>query len=101
MEMLNQPSATTTAFHTWIADTMTGNLTIEHNVLCAGCALVEEIIRVREDLAVEVKRDRLLVRRDGAEVEVSPGEIRHLVNALAEADARLLDLIAQEGQHSR
>jgi hypothetical protein len=43
------------------------------------------VIRVRGDLAVEVKRDRLVVRRDEANVEVFPDEIRHLVNALAEA----------------
>jgi hypothetical protein len=47
------------------------------------------VIRVREDLAVEVKRDRLVVQRGEAEVEVLPGEIRHLVNALAEGAARL------------
>jgi hypothetical protein len=35
-------------------------------------------------LAVEVKRDRLLIQRGKAEVQVFPGEIRHLVNALAE-----------------
>ena len=66
-------------------------LTIEQEVLCADCALVEGVIRVRENLAVEVKRDRLVVRRGKAEVEVFPGEIRHLVNALAEAAARLVD----------
>jgi hypothetical protein len=38
-------------------------LTIEYEVLCADCALDEGSIRVREDLAVEVKRDRLLVQR--------------------------------------
>ena len=63
-------------------------LTIEHDVLCADCALVDEIIRVRDDLAVEVKRDRLLVRRGETEVEVFPGEIRHLVNALADVATR-------------
>ena len=57
-------------------------LTIEHEVLCADCALVEGVIRVRDDLAVEVKRDRLMVQRGKAQVEVFPGEIRHLVNAL-------------------
>jgi hypothetical protein len=41
-------------------------LTIAQDVLCADCALVEEIIRVRDDLAVEVQRDRLLV--SGAEL---------------------------------
>ena len=59
------------------------HLTIEFEVLCEDCALSEGVIRVREDLAVEVKRDRLLIQRGKAEVEVFPGEIRHLVNALA------------------
>ena len=49
---------------------------------------------MRDDLAVEVKRDRLVVRRGQAKVEVFPGEIRHLVNALAEAAGRLVDLRA-------
>ncbi|HSR29056.1 MAG TPA: hypothetical protein VLY63_00725 [Anaerolineae bacterium] len=52
---------------------------------------------MREDLAVEVKRDRLLVRRGRVEMEVLPGEIRHLVNALAEATGRLVDQVTQEG----
>jgi hypothetical protein len=49
-------------------------LTIEQEVLCADCALDEGIIRVREDLAVEVRRDRLVVRR--GEAEVLPGDHR-------------------------
>jgi hypothetical protein len=73
-------------------------LTIEQEVLCADCALDEGVIRVREDLALEVKRDRLVVRRGQAKVEVLPGEVRHLLNALAEAAGSLLDLIAQEEQ---
>ena len=58
----------------------TYHLTIEHQPLCADCALDEGVIYVRDDLAVEVKRDRLLVRRGKARVEVLPSEIRHLVN---------------------
>lgn len=34
-------------------------LTIEQEVLCADCALDEGVIRVRDDRAVAVKRDRL------------------------------------------
>jgi hypothetical protein len=45
---------------------------------------------VREDLAVEVKHDQLLVQRDNVEAEAFPGEIRHLVNKLAEAAVRLV-----------
>jgi hypothetical protein len=40
---------------------------------------------------------RLLARRGQAEVEVLPGEIQHLVNALVGARARVLDLTGQEG----
>jgi hypothetical protein len=57
------------------------HLTIEFEVLCEDCALSEGVMRVREDLAVEVRHDRLLIQRGKAEVEVFPGEIRHLVNA--------------------
>lgn len=39
----------------------TYSLALEDGVLCAASALVEEILRVREDLAVEVKHNRLLV----------------------------------------
>ncbi len=72
-------------------------LTIEDEVLCEDCALDEKVIRVREDLAVEVKRDRLLLRRGEAEVDVFRDEIRHLVNALAEAAGRVVDQGNQEG----
>jgi hypothetical protein len=72
-------------------------LTIENTVLCTDCALSEGVIRVRDDLAVQVRRDRLLIRRGHSEVEVFAGEIRHLVNALVEAGARLVDGQIQEG----
>jgi hypothetical protein len=36
-------------------------LTIEHDVLCADCALDVGLIRVRDNLAVEIRRDRLLI----------------------------------------
>ena len=55
----------------------TYHLTIESKVLCEDCALSEGVIRVRDDLAVEAKRDRLLVQRGSVEVEVFAGEIRH------------------------
>jgi hypothetical protein len=72
-------------------------LTIEQEVVCADCALSEGVIRVRDDLAVEVKRDRLLVRRGRAEVDVFPGGIRHPLSALAKATGRLVDPKAREG----
>lgn len=65
-------------------------LTVDGTVLCEDCALTDDIVRVREDLVIGVKRDRLLIQRGEAEVEVFPGEIRHLVNALVEAAVRLV-----------
>jgi hypothetical protein len=53
-------------------------------------------LRVREYLAVEVKRDRLLTQLGKAEVEVFPGEIRHLVDALEEGTTVAVDWKAQE-----
>ena len=64
-------------------------LTIEGIVHCEDCALSEGVIRVGEDLAIEIRRDRLLIQRGKAEVEVFPGEIRHLVSALVEVETRL------------
>jgi hypothetical protein len=66
-------------------------LTIEREVLCADCALDEGVIRVRDDLAIEDKRDRLVIQHGEAEVVAFPEEIRHLVNALSEAAVRLVD----------
>jgi hypothetical protein len=51
-------------------------LTIEHEVLCVDCALDEGVIHVRDDLTIAVKRDRLLVRRGEAGMEVLPGAHR-------------------------
>jgi hypothetical protein len=39
-------------------------------LLNPSTAVDERLIRVRDDLAVEVKRDRLLIQRGNAEVEV-------------------------------
>ena len=36
-------------------------LTLKNIVHCEDCALSDGVIRVRDDLAVEVKRDRLLI----------------------------------------
>jgi hypothetical protein len=60
-------------------------------VHCEDCALSKGVIRVRGDLAVEVNRDRLLIQRGTAEVEVFPAKVRHLVKALAEAAVGLMD----------
>jgi hypothetical protein len=49
-----------------------------------NCAFSEGVIRLREDLAIEIKRDRLLIQRGKVEVGMLPGGIRHPVNALAE-----------------
>ena len=66
-------------------------------LLNPSTAVDERLIRVRDDLAVEVKRNRLLIRRGNAAVEVLPGEIRHLVNALAEGAVRLVGQKDEEG----
>ncbi len=47
-------------------------LTIEHEVLCADCTLTDGVIRVSEDLAVEVMQNPLLVRHGKAEVTMAP-----------------------------
>ncbi len=47
-------------------------LTIEFEVLCEDCALSEGVIRVRDDLAVEVRRDRLLIQRGNVEAVREP-----------------------------
>ena len=73
-------------------------LTIEGVVHCEDCALSEGVVRVREDLAVKVKRDWLLVQRGKAEVEIFLGEIRHLVNTLAEGAARLVNSSSRSGK---
>lgn len=54
-------------------------LTVEGIVHCEDRALSQGVVRVRENPAAAVKRDRLLVQRGSAQVEVFPGEIRHLV----------------------
>ena len=74
----------------------TYHLTIEGIVHCEGCALSQVVIRVKDDLAVEVKRDRLLIQRGSVEAEVFPQEIRHLVNTLVEAATRLVNQEARE-----
>ena len=66
-------------------------VTSSMSIPSGDCALSEGVIRVRDDLAVEVKRDRLWIQRGKAELEVLPGESRHLVNALVEAATRLVD----------
>jgi 3-deoxy-D-arabino-heptulosonate 7-phosphate (DAHP) synthase class II len=66
--------------------------------LCEACALSEGVIRVRDDLAVEAKRDRLLVQRGDVEAEVFAGEIRHLVAALVDAAAELAEVLALGGK---
>jgi hypothetical protein len=72
-------------------------MTVDFEVLCEDCALSQDVIRVREDLAFEAKQDRVVIQRGEAEVEVFPNEIRHLANALAEAAARLVGLDIKEG----
>lgn len=56
---------------------------------------------VRDALAVEVKRDRLLVRRGHGEVEVYPREARHLVNTLVKGVVRSAVQRTGNGSRSR
>jgi hypothetical protein len=62
-------------------------LTIEDAVLCPDCARRADAIRLARGLTVEIQEDRRLVGRGKAVVEVLPGEVRHLVDALVEAAA--------------
>jgi hypothetical protein len=62
----------------------TYHLTIESEVLCEGCVLSEAVIRTRDDPAA-VSRDRQLIQRGKAGLEMSPGDTLHLVSALADA----------------
>ena len=64
---------------------------MELAALCPDCARTADAIRLAGGLTVEVQEDRLLVRRGSAVVEVLPREVRHLVDALVEAAARLED----------
>jgi hypothetical protein len=66
-------------------------LTIEFEVLYEDYARWEGVVRVKEDLGVWIKRDRLLIRRGTAEVEAFPAKARHLVKALGEAAVGLMD----------
>ena len=58
------------------------DLTTEFEVLCEDCTLSKGVIRAREDLAIEPRRDRQSIQRGKAEVEAMPGEMQHLVTAL-------------------
>ena len=52
------------AYYRLIRTGQTYYLTIENIVHCEECALSKGVVRVREDLAVEVKRDRLKSDRE-------------------------------------
>ncbi len=58
------------ACYRFIRPGQTYHLTSEFEVLCEDCALSEGVIRVREDLAIEITRGRLLIQRGEAEVEL-------------------------------
>jgi hypothetical protein len=71
--------------------------TEEGAVLCQQCVDggadlgVLDTLQATEELAVDVGAGGLRVRRGAATVAVSPGEVRHLVAALVEGAARLVD----------
>ena len=71
-------------------------LTMELAALCPDCAETADAIRLSDGLTVEVEQDRVLVRRGTAVVEVFPHEVRHLVDALVEAGARVVDRQTRE-----
>ena len=56
------------ACHRLVRPGKTCYLTIEEILHCEDCALSQGMIRVREDLTVEVKSDRLQLQRGKAEV---------------------------------
>ena len=66
-------------------------MTIKLEVLYENYAHLEGVFRVKEELGVWIKCDRLLIQRGTAEVEVFPAKVRHLVKALAEAAVGLMD----------
>jgi hypothetical protein len=71
-------------------------LTIEQAVVCPDCLRTADAIRLAGGLTVEVGEDWLMVRRGDAVVGVFPGEVRHLVDALVEAAARLVNRRTRE-----
>ncbi len=65
-------------------------LTIGNAVLCGDCIKATDAIRVVDELVVVIEGGKLLVQRGSAAGEVSPGEVRHLVDALVEGTEKLV-----------
>ena len=71
--------------------------TEENTVLCLHCAgqgadmVILSTIQAADDLAVDVGDGRLRLRRGISAVIVYPSEVRHLVAALVEGAASLVD----------
>jgi hypothetical protein len=65
-------------------------------VVCPDSVRTGDAIRLVGGLTVEVREDRLVLRRGSATVEVPPGEVRHLVDALVEGTLRLVDRKTRE-----
>ncbi len=62
--------------------------------MCVSDLLIGEdfdTIQATEQIAVDYGGGLLRVRREGAAIIVAPGEVRHLVDALAEGATRLVD----------
>jgi hypothetical protein len=85
------------ASHRVVLPGQTHYLTSKNIVHCEGCALSRSMSCVRDDPAIDVKRDRLLSKRGEAEIAVSPGELLHPASALPEAALRASGERAQEG----
>jgi hypothetical protein len=63
-------------------------LTVGQAILCEGCIRTADAIRVTDDFAVVVQDGQLLVRRGDATVAVLPHEVRRLMDALVDQQAR-------------
>jgi hypothetical protein len=50
-----------------------------------------DTIQATEQVAVDYGGGLIRLRREGAAIIVAPGEVRHLVDALVEAAARVVD----------
>jgi hypothetical protein len=74
-------------------------LIVDNGVLYLECISANDAIRLTATaLAVAVEKDMLLVRQGDCVVEVLPGDVQHLVDALVEGAARFVDgRIASQG----
>ena len=65
----------------------THDLTIDNAVLCPDCIRETDAIRLDGGRMVELREDRLLLRRGYEVVEALPDEVRHLADTLVDGRA--------------